>query len=141
MVESAEFKKTYPAEMGALEFVTRLVTNLAQTANVDLKQNVPDLLARFDGSSTGRAVVLRRIAESDELFKAERDRGFVAMQYFSYFQRDPDEEGYNFWVNAISSKDPNDPTRYRSIICPFINSAEYQSRFGPTLTRQQNECP
>ena len=62
------------------------------------------------------------------------------MQYFSYLRRDPDESGYNFWVNVLKSKPSRDPEAARAMVCAFLNSAEYQGRFGMLITHSSNEC-
>jgi hypothetical protein len=59
------------------------------------------------------------------------------MQYFGYLRRDPDPAGYGFWLNVLNNSEPNN---YRSMVCAFITSAEYQRRFGPTVTRTSAEC-
>ncbi len=76
-----------------------------------------------------RAQVLRAVAEFDELKAAELNRAFVLMQYFGYLRRDPDEDGYNFWLNKLNSFN-GDYVR-AEMVKAFINSAEYRQRFGP----------
>ena len=51
---------------------------------------------------------------------------FVFMEY-SYFRRNPDQEGYDFWLDKLR--------RYGNwvdaqMVLAFIISPEYRSRFG-----------
>jgi hypothetical protein len=59
------------------------------------------------------------------------------MQYFGYLRREPDQGGYDFWLDVINNREPNN---YPSMICGFITSAEYQLRFAPVVTRTNAEC-
>jgi len=81
--------------------------------------------------------VLRRLVEYPEFVNAEFNRGFVAAEYFGYLRRDPDTAGYNFWLNVLNNGVPGN---FRSMVCAFITSNEYQVRFGPTVTRKNEEC-
>jgi hypothetical protein len=62
------------------------------------------------------------------------------MQYFGYLRRDPDERGFNFWLNVLQSKPASDSRAYQAMVCSFLSSAEYQARFGMTLTHSDAEC-
>jgi len=59
----------------------------------------------------------------DSLFNA----GFVQMEYFGYLQRDPDPDGYNFWLGKLNFF--GDWVN-AEMVKAFINSPEYRSRFG-----------
>jgi hypothetical protein len=85
-----------------------------------------DLTARLNAGSLTRAQVVRAIVESDELFNAEFNPAFVAMQYFGYLKRDPDAAGYNAWLNYLNAN----PADFRTMVNGFANSNEYRSRFG-----------
>ncbi|MGI8656877.1 MAG: DUF4214 domain-containing protein, partial [Pyrinomonadaceae bacterium] len=58
-------------------------------------------------------------------------------EYFGYLRREPDEEGYNFWLNVLNNRVPNN---YRSMVCAFSNSAEYQDRFSSIRTKTDSIC-
>jgi hypothetical protein len=62
------------------------------------------------------------------------------MQYFGYLRRDPDERGYEFWLNVLDSKPAADPSAYGAMVCSFLSSTEYQARFGMTMTHSNAEC-
>ena len=81
-----------------------------------------------DGTTTGAGGVLTfnttyGKAFYDNLF----NQAFVQMEYFGYLLRDPDPDGYNFWLgklnffgNFVDSE----------MVKSFIKSPEYRSRFG-----------
>jgi Tol biopolymer transport system component len=58
------------------------------------------------------------------------DRGFITMQYFGYLRRDPEPDGFNFWVGQLIG--PNAPHRgdYRFMVGGFLQSDEYRFRFA-----------
>jgi photosystem II stability/assembly factor-like uncharacterized protein len=88
-----------------------------------------DLIARLSATGTQgltRAQVLRAIVESDEVGTAEYNRAFVAMQYYGYLRRTPEEDGYQAWLKVINE----DPNNIRIMVNGFMNSAEYRLRFG-----------
>jgi hypothetical protein len=66
----------------------------------------------------------------------------VLSEYFGYLRRDPDQGGYAFWLNRLKLNGGN----FRSMVCAFINSTEYQYRLGlgyetaPVVTRNDKEC-
>jgi len=59
-------------------------------------------------------------------------RAFVAMQYFGYLLRDPEDAGYNDWVDVLANgRPPVPPGDFRHLIFGFVWSVEYRQRFGP----------
>ena len=67
----------------------------------------------------------------------EYNPAFVLMQYFGYLRRNPEQEGYDFWLNVLNNREPNN---FQGMICSFLTSAEYQHRFGSTVTRTNADC-
>jgi hypothetical protein len=59
------------------------------------------------------------------------------MEYFAYLRRDPDPGGYAFWLDVLNYRDPGN---FRSIVCAFITSTEYQKRFSSMVTYSNAEC-
>jgi len=59
----------------------------------------------------------------DNLFNA----AFVQMEYFGYLQRDPDPDGYAFWLGKLNFF--GDWVK-AEMVKSFIKSPEYRSRFG-----------
>ena len=58
------------------------------------------------GSLT-RAGLLKQIAEDSRFINAKRNEMFVMMEYFGYLRRDPDADGYVFWLNKLNQFDGN----------------------------------
>ncbi|HLL73533.1 MAG TPA: M12 family metallo-peptidase [Pyrinomonadaceae bacterium] len=73
-----------------------------------------------------RAQVLRAIMQSDEVAAAEYNGAFVAMQYYGYLRRTPEDSGYQAWLRVINQ----DPNNIRIMVNGFMNSPEYRLRFG-----------
>ena len=78
------------------------------------------------GAST-RAGLLRRIVEDDRVRSARRNEAFVTMQYFGYLRRDPDEAGYQFWLQKLRQFGGN--FEQAEMVKAFIVSSEYRNRF------------
>jgi hypothetical protein len=67
----------------------------------------------------------------------EYNPSFVLMEYFGYLQREPDQGGYDFWLDVLNNREPNN---YRGMVCSFITSAEYQKRFSSVVLHSDAEC-
>ena len=92
---------------------------------------------RYVSSGKTRAQVLREVIEISAFKEREYNPSFVLMQYFGYLRRDPDQAGYQFWLNVLNASASNN---YRGMVCAFLTSAEYQRRFGEAVTRTNAEC-
>ena len=84
-----------------------------------------DLTSRLDSGLLTRAQVLRAIADSDQVFALEFNSAFVAVQYYGYLRRTPEDAGYQANLNALQRG-----TSRREMINGFLNSTEYRLRFG-----------
>ncbi len=139
-VERAEFKRKFPATMKPAEFVDSIVTTLAQTSGVDFGSDRSLLISMLDDAANGRAMVLARLASDQRVVDANYNQALVLFQYFTYLRRSPDEAGYTAWVNTLKGKPLRDGDAARSLVCNFLQSAEYQNRFGMLATRNSREC-
>ncbi|HEU5130521.1 MAG TPA: matrixin family metalloprotease [Pyrinomonadaceae bacterium] len=139
-VERAEFKRKFPATMKPSEFVDSLLATIVQTTGVDLASERGLLIGLLDDSANGRATVLTRLASDQRLVDANYNHALVLYQYFTYLRRNPDEAGFTAWVNTLKSKPLRDPDAARSLVCNFMNSAEYQNRFTMNPTHNSREC-
>jgi hypothetical protein len=139
-VERPEFKRRFPATMKSIEFVDSIITSLVQSTGVDLSADRTGLIGLLEDGSNGRAAVLNRLASDQRLVDAQYNQALVLFQYFTHFRRNPDEAGYNAWVNTLKSKPLRDPDAARSLVCNFLNSAEYQNRFGMVATHSNRDC-
>ena len=126
--------------MDANQFVDTLLASVAQNSGIDLAAQRAHLIGLYDGTNAGRAAIIREVAENAAFARSEYDRAFVLMQYFGYLRRDPDQRGYDFWLNVLDNKLPKYTLAYRAMVCAFISSTEYQSRFGMTMTLTNGEC-
>ncbi|HKZ03624.1 MAG TPA: DUF4214 domain-containing protein, partial [Pyrinomonadaceae bacterium] len=133
-VEGAEFKAAYPKSLSATEFVNKLyeTAGLSQYAS-EKQQAVLEMRTR----SKTRAQVLLELIDNLAFKEREYNRAFVLMQYFGYLRREPDQPGYDFWLNVLNNKEPGN---YRSMVCSFITSHEYQERFSSVVARSNQEC-
>jgi hypothetical protein len=133
----AEFTSTYNG-MSSSQYVSALMARYVLTQITTPDPAAPDgtnkvtltsgdLTNRLSAGTLTRAQVLRAIADSDQVFNAEFNRAFVAMQYYGYLRRTPDSAGYNSWLNYLLAN-PNDS---RTMVNGFVNSPEYKLRFGP----------
>ncbi|MGI9105740.1 MAG: Calx-beta domain-containing protein [Pyrinomonadaceae bacterium] len=94
------------------------------TTFVTLTKN--DLVSRLNAQTLTRAQALRALVQSREVDAAEYNGAFVAMQYYGYLRRAPDEDGYQAWLRVINAN----PTDARIMVNGFMNSVEYRLRFG-----------
>ncbi len=140
LVDRPEFKRRYPATMKPAEFVDSIIASLAQSSGLDLNAEKSFLINLLDDSTNGRAAVLTRLAADQRVADAHYNQAFVLFQYFTHLRRNPDDAGYNAWVSTLKTKPLRDPDAARSMVCTFLNSAEYQNRFGMHATHHTREC-
>src|SRR5690349_2052104 len=139
-VERAEFKRKFPATMKPAEFVDSLLATIVQSTGVDLTSERSLLIGLLDDTTNGRAAVLTRLASDQRVVDANYNQTLVLFQYFTFLRRNPDEAGLNAWVNTLKNKPLRDPDAARSLVCNFLNSAEYQNRFGMVATHTNRDC-
>jgi hypothetical protein len=132
-VSRAAFQQVYPLTMTNEQFVNKLFDTAALTPFTSERQQ---LIADMNGGKT-RARAVRDVIEIAEFKTREYNASFVLMQYFGYLRRNPDQAGYDFWLNTLNNRAPNN---YRGMVCAFITSREYQERFGPQLRRTNADC-
>lgn len=131
-----EFLKKYANSVKADKFLDQLMSSVMQTSEVDLFSERGNLAALYDGTTTGRAEIIQRLADHPAFAKRESSKAFVLAQYFGYLRREPDESGYNFWLSTLDGRAVSDSAAHRAMVCAFITSAEYQSRFGMYVTHK-----
>jgi glucose/arabinose dehydrogenase len=139
-VQRAEFQTRYQGKSTDTGFVDALLQTVRDASGIDLSSKRGELIAEYDTGSDqtdARARVVRKLIEYPDYLQGEYNRAFVLAQYFGYLRRDPDQGGYLFWLDVLNNKVPNN---YRSMVCAFITSAEYQDRFSPVRTHANSEC-
>ena len=139
-VARTAFTALYPTSLSPTAFVNALMDRYGlqtittpnpltpEDTNNKVTLTRADLIARLSGGPPvyTRAQVVRAIADSDEVFQLEFNQAFVFMQYVGYLKRDPEQAGFNAWLNYLNTH-PND---FRTMVNGFANSLEYRSRFG-----------
>jgi N-acetylmuramoyl-L-alanine amidase len=127
------FLQAFPETMTPAQFVDGLNAN---TGNSLTQAERDTLVAELGAGSRTRAQTLRAIVDNAAFRVREYNPAFVQMQYFGYLKRDPDQGGYDFWLNILNQQ----PQNARGMVCAFITSAEYQIRFGAATPRTNEEC-
>lgn len=122
-VERPQFRAVYD-NLANDKFVEALITH----TGVNFSQSERDLLVSgLDNHTSSRAAALRRIAEDPRFVDAKRNEAFVLIEYFGYLRRDPDESGYQFWLNKLTQFNGN--FIQAEMVKAFITSSEYRQRF------------
>jgi hypothetical protein len=132
-VQRPSFLSVYPSTMSNADFINKLF----DTAN--LRPYTTERQQKLNEMNQGRtrAQVIRDVIEIGEFKQREFNPAFVLMQYFGYLRRNPDQGGYDFWLDVVNSRATNN---YRAMVCAFLTSAEYQQRFGSAVTRANSDC-
>jgi hypothetical protein len=132
-VGRAAFLQAYPSTMTPAQFVNKLFDSAGLVPFTAERQQ---LITDMQNGKT-RAQAVREVTEISQFKSREYNPSFVLMQYFGYLHRDPDQGGYDFWLNVLNNRDPNN---YRGMVCSFITSREYQERTGLLLRRTNVDC-
>jgi hypothetical protein len=139
-VQRAEFVQKYGGANTAESFVDALMQNMRQTSGADLSGQRGTLVAKYNSGSSlneSRSLAVRQAIEDASFKQAEYNKSFVLMQYFGYLKREPEQAGYDFWLNVLNDREPGN---YRGMVCSFLTSAEYQKRFSTVVTHSNREC-
>ena len=143
-VQRPDFVEKYQNAVLADTFVDALLQATLVDTQIDLSSHRASLIAAYNsaGNNDGdmnlsRSAVLRALAELPEFKTAVYNSSFVQMEFFGYLKRDPDERGYHFWLDVMRTQAPG---TYRSMVCSFLTSAEYQNRFSSVVLDQNSQC-
>lgn len=132
-VNRAVFQQVYPTTMTPAQFVNKLFdTSGLLPFTAERQQLINDMQ-----NGKTRAQAVREVTEIPQFKAGEYNPSFVLMQYFGYLHRDLDQDGYDFWLNVLNNRAPNN---YRGMVCSFITSREYQERTGLLLRRTNADC-
>jgi subtilisin family serine protease len=80
------------------------------------------------GGANSRAAALRVVADSNTVRNAELNTAYVLMEYVGYLRRNPDDVGYNFWLQKLNAAGGDAVAA--EMVKAFITSIEYRARFG-----------
>lgn len=140
-VQRSDFLQKYPLSMDGPTFVDALILNAGQASGIgDLATGRDSLIAQYNlgaNQTEGRVRVVRTLIDDGAFSASLYNPAFVLMQYFGYLRRPPDQGGYDFWLNHLNNRNPNN---YRAMVCAFITSFEYQHRFSSIITRSNQDC-
>jgi len=137
-VQRNAFLTVYPITMTAAQYVDALNAN---TGNSLTQSQRDTLVTGMQGSTETRGSVLRKIADNQAFIDREYSASFVLTEYFGYLRRDPDQDGFDFWLGQVDRFPIRDVGIQHAMVCSFITSAEYQQRFSSVVTHTNNECP
>jgi hypothetical protein len=118
-------RESFTSSLGPLndaQFVDKLVENSGLSlAPVEREQMINDLAS---GKET-RPSVLIKIVENPFLVEKEKNRSLVALHFFAYLRRNPDDpdgdlRGFNFWLDDVQRNGPH------NLSAAFKESLEYR---------------
>ncbi|MET0648487.1 MAG: DUF4214 domain-containing protein [Pyrinomonadaceae bacterium] len=121
-VERADFKERFAGFTDAW-FVTVLLENMGINPTPAERDA---LLADLRGG-VSRGDVIARLVEDERFKEKEFAPAFVVMQYFGYLRRDPDQEGFYYWLSKL--KENGGDYRRAEMVRAFLVSKEYRDRF------------
>jgi hypothetical protein len=137
-VQQSDFMAQYPTSLTPAQCVDGLNAN----AGSSLTQNERDALVNDLAAGTEtRGSVLCKMADNQAFIDREYNASFVLAQYFGYLRRNPDQAGFDFWLNQMNRFPIRDVAAQHAMVCSFITSREYQQRFSSVITHSNAECP
>jgi len=120
-----EFTSTYGQRTDE-EMIAALATNAGVTISDEERRA---MIERLSSGRANRGEVVREVADREEVYVKNFDRGYVLMHYFGYLKRNPEDapdrdlSGYDFWLKYL-----RDARSYRGIREAFMNSQERQEK-------------
>jgi hypothetical protein len=140
-VQRAEFLTAYPLGMPNDQFVDQLFQKTGITPSASDRQALINELGATPTAATRASVVFKVVdgtttitdghlqfntSYGQAFYNQEFDTAFVMMEYLGYLRRNPDQEGYDFWLGKMR--------RYGNwvdaqMVLAFILAPEYRNRF------------
>ena len=77
---------------------------------------------RLAGGDEARAAALSAAAEKSYSDAREYDAAYVLVHFFAYLGRDPDQSGYDFWLDVLTRTGDR-----RALSRAFMESDEYRN--------------
>jgi hypothetical protein len=88
-----------------------------------LSENRRLLAAQLAGGDGARAERLSAVASDERVDEREYEEAYVRAHFFAYLGRDPNPDGFDFWLGVLSRNGD-----YRSLSRAFMESDEYRRR-------------
>jgi hypothetical protein len=111
------------------EWIDLLFQNVKMKTGIDLSPTEHDaLIAGLDNGTESRPTAFVKVLDDPDFRNALFNQVFVLMQYYGYLRRDPDQDGFNFWLNKLTQCNGN--FIKAEMVKAFITSFEYRARFG-----------
>jgi len=106
---------------------------LFQAVNMDMGINLSPakhdaLIAGLDNGTETRPTAFVKVLDDPDFKDALFNQVFVLMQYYGYLRRDPDQDGFNFWLKKLNQFKGDFINA--EMVKAFIISPEYRARFG-----------
>jgi hypothetical protein len=122
-VQRSDFRAAYDG-LANDAFVDTLISHAGVGFNGDRNA----LISGLNNRTLTRATVLRQVAENEGFVRAKSNKMFVMMEYFGYLRRDPDADGYTYWLDKLNRFNGN--FEQAEMVKAFISSDEYRNRFA-----------
>jgi len=124
----ADFQARYNGLTSA-QYVDKLFETQGITPTPSERTTLIDSLdnCSFTVGCPARWNVLRKIVEHPAFDRIIFNEGFVTMEYFGYLRRDPDPQGFAFWLAKLNQFNGN--FIEAEMVKAFISSDEYRRRF------------
>jgi uncharacterized protein DUF4214 len=117
-----EFNSRYPKSLSNSDYVEKLFQS---ADSLRTRTSRTELLERLNqGKLTRAGMLVEMINNSPSV--ADDSEAFVTLCYFIFLKRDPDSQGYGYWLQTIN----NSPNMRPTVIRGFINADEYRARVG-----------
>ena len=132
-VRRPEFAARYAPTLTPTDFVNALNANIGGSLTQSERNALVNQLSS-NNTTSGRALVLRQVAENAAFSRNEKNRAFVLMQYFGYLRRNPDDppnsdyNGWQFWLTKLNQFGGD--FQAAEMVKAFLISTEYGDRFG-----------
>ncbi len=122
-IERGAFSSIYDG-LSNEQYVDTLIANTEASFTATDRDSLVDVL---NTEAMTRDQVLRLIAENFHFYNREYNSAFVEMEYFGYLRRDPDPDGFTFWLGKLNEFGGD--FRRADMVKAFIVSGEYRQRF------------
>jgi hypothetical protein len=123
-VNRAAFKQRFD-RLNEMQYVDTLAANAGVTL---VEEERTALIVGLLTKRETRGGVLLKFIESEVFKQHEFNPAFVRMEYFGYLRRNPDDVGFNFWLDKLNSFGGD--FRRAEMVKAFLSSTEYRARFG-----------